>query len=785
MDDRLGISVTGSHQRRDFQKQVANIQGWQALVQLPDLDPSLAVDARPTDADGNPLAMFMAPNADGVLESTAAHFFPKDMNYGIDNVERVRNNGQATIQFKASDRLTLTADYTMSNVVSATNTIGWGIWNNFGANINSYQLDENGTAVYANISGDDGSFTASRNTTEFDMKSVGFNAEFQVRDNLKVTFDHHDSKATIDNGMDDGIKSAGQVILGSADLQYKEYSYLEGDIPKFSVLWNNGTNMLNASEIDSNFSQFLHNPGESEITQSQLDVEWLPDIDYVPSLVKINAGASMTEQTLTGTSGWSGLRGGPGFNPSFTQIFPDSMFTLNNTNDLLDQFSGCGANLSPGYYWTYSFDEAITRQLAVLDADRLGSNEYVVDPYYSTNTTSSVTEETQAFYFNTLWEFDVKDRFVQVNAGFRYEETDVISPSESNIAQQVVWAAPSEWITQFSGVQTVSNEGGYDLFLPMIDIRLDVTDDITTRVSWGKTITRAPLGSLLGGLSLSGSPKIGARTGGRGNTNLLPFQSTNLDISVEYYYDEGSYAAVGLFWKEVDDWIENSTVDVQIDGLYDVYQGARWNEAVANLNAAGTQATDVNIFNEMVALGYANADGQIVPNSTDPLITWRLSSPENVGARETNGLEFAVQHMFGNTGFGTSINGTIVDGDVKYDPYILTAQNALAGLSDSANFQAFYEDEDLSVRLTYAWRDSYLIGQGQSQGTSDVPPQFAKQYGQCDMSINYDVTENVTVFFEGINLNNETEQHYGRFEEQFLFAAQYGPRYSIGIRITE
>ena len=785
LDDRLGIALTGSFQRRDYQQQQANIQGWQANVALPDLDGADFTDARALDASGAPVQNFFAPNSDGVLEAASAHFFPKDMNYGIQDVQRERANGQATIQFEATDKLTLTADYTFSNVVAGSNSIGWGIWNNFGANINSYQLDENGTALFANISGDDGSFTASRNTTEFDMQSFGFNIDFQARDDLKITFDYHDSNATIDNGKDPGLRSAGQVILGSSALDYKEYSYLEGDIPQFVIGWSNGTNQLTANEIDSNFSQFIHSPGESDIQQAQVDVEWLPEFDAVKSLVQITAGASSTKQTLIGTNGWSGLRGGPGFNPSFPEIFPDNMFTLNSTGNFLDEFSGGGSALSPNYYWTYNFDEAVARQAAYLTADVVGINEYVVDPYYTTNTTSSVEETTNSFYINSLWEFDVKDMFVQINAGIRYEETDVISPSQSNIAQQVNWVASSEWITSFSGIQEVSNAGGYDLILPMVDIRLDLTDDLVSRVSFGKSVTRAPLGNLLGGLSLSGSPKIGSRTGSRGNTNLKPYQSTNLDLSLEYYYDEGSYAAVGLFWKQVDDWIETSTVDVEIDGLYDVYLSPRWNEAVGNINSRGDQATDTAIFDEMVALGYANADGQIEPNSaTDALISWRLSSPENVEERKTNGIEVAVQHLFQDTGFGVSANATFVSGDVEYNPYILAAQKALSGLSDSANFQAFYEDEKLSVRLTYAWRDSYLIGQGQGQGTSDVPPQFAKEYGQWDMSVNYDITENVTVFVEGINLNNETEQHYGRFEEQFLFAGQYGPRYSVGVRLS-
>ncbi|MBU2178805.1 MAG: TonB-dependent receptor, partial [Gammaproteobacteria bacterium] len=134
------------------------------------------------------------------------------------------------------------------------------------------------------------------------------------------------------------------------------------------------------------------------------------------------------------------------------------------------------------------------------------------------------------------------------------------------------------------------------------------------------------------------------------------------------------------------------------------------------------------------------------------------------------------------SGFGLGVNATVVQGDVEFDTESLSQQAPLTGLSDSANFQAFYERDGWSAKIAYAWRDSYLIGVGQSQGSSDAPPQFARTYGQWDVSVNYAWNDQLTVFVEGVNLNNETEQGYGRYEEQFLFARQYGPRYTIGMR---
>ena len=771
-DDTFGFAVSFSHQERDFQQQNANIQGWQANVDLPTLDEGDYIDARPVDSDGNP---------------TGNYFFPKDMNYSIADVERERTNGQVTLQYSPVENFTATVDYTASRAITGVNTVGWGIWNEFGSNINGYELDENGTAIYADISGNDGSFTASRGTTEVKARSIGLNLEWQINDEWEVEFDYHDSKNETDNGADDGLGSTGQIILGSDQLKSKVYDYRTGEIPHAYVNWNNGTTVLDPSEIDSNFSQFSYSPGESKVEQAQLHTTWFNERFEIP-LVKVKFGAAHTKQTMGGFTAWSGLRGGPGFNPSFTEIFPDGMFTYNDTGDMLDQFSGGGSALEPNYYYTYSFEEALARQLAYLNEDLLGDNQYSIDPFYDgIDSESYVEEKTQSFYVNSLWEFEVANYFVQINAGLRYEDTDVTSTVRQRVESQVNWVSASEWIMQYETGGTdnfYQEEGNYDIWLPNIDVKVEITDELVGRVSWGKTMARAPLGNLAGGRSLTGSPKPGARTGSQGNTNLLPFESTNLDLSLEYYYGEGSYASVGYFKKDVDNFIQTQITETTIDGLYDILNGPRYLEAVASVEARGEQATSDAVFNEMLALGYGNADGAIEPTSSDPLMVWNISQPQNTDSKSVDGFEVAVQHLFGESGFGLGVNATFVDGDVEFDVASLTQQAPLSGLSDSANFQAFYDKDGLSVKVTYAWRDSYLIGVGQSQGSSDAPPQFGDTYGQWDLSVNYDINENMTVFFEGINLNNETERGYGRYEEQFLFARQYGPRYTIGARYS-
>ncbi|MDO6487324.1 TonB-dependent receptor [Colwellia sp. 6_MG-2023] len=776
-DDTLGFSVSASHQRRDFQQQSASIQGWQANVALPtNLADENVIDPRPINEEG---------------ERVGDYFFPRDLGYNIANIARERTNGNITFQYAPTEDLIVTLDYTATIATTGVNSIGWGMWNDYGGNINAYELDENGTAIYADISGNDGSYTASRNTTEVKEDSFGINLAWQATDTLHLALDYHDSTSKTDNGKDPGLNSSASLTLGSDQLTTKTYDYRTGDVPSGQIFWNNGTTTLEPGEIDSHFSQFIHSPGEANVEQIQLRGMW--ENTYNIPLVDIKFGVASTKQTIGGSSAWSGLIGAFGFNPSWTEIFPDGMFTKQSTNNFLDQINGGGSSLTPDHYYTFDFDEVVTRSEAFLTEEALGNGDYfAATPYHDfagTFSQSSVEEETKSIYLQTNWMFELIGFDMELSVGVRYEETDVTSNVQQDVPTSVWWQGGSEWHTQYlSGDSNIlSLTGEHDVFLPMFDFRVDLTDELVGRVSWGKTIARAPLGNLAGGRVLSGSPKIGSRNGNEGNTNLLPYESTNLDLSLEYYYsDEGSYASIGYFKKDVKNFIGNQIVSTSIDGFHDIYQGPRWQQAEADLIANGEQATSDAIFAQIQANGSSlNAQGYLEPNSDDPLIVWDISRPFNSSDEKTvDGFELAVQHLFGESGFGVGVNATFVDGDVEFDVESLDQQTPLTGLSDSANFQAFYEKDGLSVKVTYAWRDEYLIGVGQDQGSSDNPPQFAKAFGQWDMSVNYDVTEELTVFVEGVNINNETEQGFGRYEEQFLFARQYGPRYSLGARYS-
>ena len=167
--------------------------------------------------------------------------------------------------------------------------------------------------------------------------------------------------------------------------------------------------------------------------------------------------------------------------------------------------------------------------------------------------------------------------------------------------------------------------------------------------------------------------------------------------------------------------------------------------------------------------------------ATGSSVTFDVNAPVNEKDATIDGFEVAVQKTFGDSGFGVIANATFVDADVAFDNGSLESQFALNGLSDSANLIGFYENEKIQARIAYNWRDDFFNGvAGASSGTPG--PVNVESYGQWDMSASYDVSENLTVFIEGINLTEETTRSFGRDSRQVIQAAQTGARYNFGVR---
>ena len=251
-------------------------------------------------------------------------------------------------------------------------------------------------------------------------------------------------------------------------------------------------------------------------------------------------------------------------------------------------------------------------------------------------------------------------------------------------------------------------------------------------------------------------------------------ESTNYDISAEWYYADSSYVSVGYFKKDVVDFVGSSAPQVIEDsGFHTPVNGPRWQAAVA---AVGN---DLGAINDYIIENYPDssdaATGFVYALPEDPILPFEVTRPINNEDVSIDGIELIVQHTFGESGFGFQANATKADSDTEYNNVSKAAQFAIYGLSDSANFIGFYDKDGLQVRIAYNWRDDFLASGGGN-------PRYTEAYGQVDASVSYELTDNLTVSLEGLNITDETTRQYGRHKDMTFNYIETGARYNLGVR---
>ena len=384
---------------------------------------------------------------------------------------------------------------------------------------------------------------------------------------------------------------------------------------------------------------------------------------------------------------------------------------------------------------------------------------------------------------------------VSLDVGVRYEETDVASQALVPVVRTVQWITSNEFTavsaTNPDGTTQqdfTSLTGSYDHVLPNVDFNIEFIEDVLFRASYSETIGRPNYNDIQGGLTLGECRAVGCFANS-GDPALLPLESQNIDLSIEWYYAEGSYAAVGYFHKDVDNFIGARFLDGTaaelfpgegFDDLTNPSQGGL--AAIARANGAVTDdEVRTYIFTNFPNDPLVDVAGQIIeagPNN-EP-VNYTYTVPSNAETATIDGWELALQHTFGDTGFGFIANATIVDGDVSYDNLSVDEQFALTGLSDSANFIAFYDKYGVEVRLAYNWRDEFLTGIGHD--SFGAQPRYIEEYYQWDLNASYSFMDNYQVFLEAINITDEITREHGRSSLDLLNVTQVGARYALGFR---
>ncbi len=765
-DDRFGVALTASYQERDLGfNQAAVGNGW-----------------RPFAGDENNWGTIPQPGAPGSQnitnrpDPTDTYSVPQNLGYSVNGIERKRTNGQLTFQFRPVDSLTTTLDYTYSENKVQTQRNELSVWFNFGPSVTSWTDGPVAAPLtYSetiNPATSDLSMGGAKFATKNQNKSLGFNMEWDVTESFGIGLDYHDS--TAESGADSPYGS--NAVLGVAGF-YRGTTTADfsNDFPVMSVVLPTGQSGIDASQMMVTGSSFRNSYMKNEIQQGRLDGHF----DFNEQS-KLNFGVTLTE--VNNRSAFSNVQADTWGGATNAGDYPDEVWKPDTVRQYFDNIAGSGSpNLFNDFF---TFDFETVRQLA---ADALNEETYLASDEFTTDRRTEEKSKSAFVQYSQRWDGAVP---VQAALGLRYEETDVTSRALVPTPVGINWVANNEFSLVTSGTQFTELSGKYDFLLPSLDLAFDVHENVKLRASAGKSIGRPDWGNIQGGQTLNQLVRINGGNGQQGNPGLEPLESKNYDLSFEWYYAEGSYLSVGYFKKDIDNYVGISTQTLSPFDLPHPGQGAYFDEAVGG----GCPTTDLTCIRNFIFDNHAgdpgvtatgvdsngNRTGIISGLAGDPIATFDVQVPANQRSARVDGWEIALQHMFGESGFGLAANATFVNSNLEYDNHDRGEQFAIEGLSDSANFVAFFEKGRWSVRTAYNWRDEFLAGR--FDGTGLPNPVYTEPYGQLDVNASFDATESLTFMVEAINLTDEIQRLHGRTEEEVLFVTQSGPRYMIGAR---
>lgn len=325
--------------------------------------------------------------------------------------------------------------------------------------------------------------------------------------------------------------------------------------------------------------------------------------------------------------------------------------------------------------------------------------------------------------------FSADTRFpISGNIGARIVQTDGQSEGLGTFRlMDETQSPPVEIVVQ---EQVSLSESNVETYLSG-NFRMDfVPDTFLMRASLAEVMARPNPGQLIPNLNVQASTGEGSR----GDPGLEPYEALESDIGLEYYFNDASYLSAYYFRKDIGNFIATIQEQETVPGL---------------------------------------------PG------TYLISRPANVGDGVViEGLELGFQYAFEDLappfdGTGVMANVTSMRDQGTPDVNAITGQSLpFRGLSElSYTFGAFYEDDKFSTRLSYSWRDEFLVN---PSGRTGVPV-FVEDFDSLDLSMSYVINENFSLHMDAINLLDSIRVVNGGSTDLRDELEAYGTRFFLGV----
>lgn len=286
--------------------------------------------------------------------------------------------------------------------------------------------------------------------------------------------------------------------------------------------------------------------------------------------------------------------------------------------------------------------------------------------------------------------------------------------------------------------ELIGTDKTYTDFLPSFNIAWDITENLVLRGAASKVIARPSYTSIAAPGALSyysaeyvndrrvagGAPQEGWQGHGS-NKNLEPFEATQFDVGLEWYFKPGAVAGIGLFRKNVDNFTVPVVRDVQM--------------------VVGGESVTVQ-------------DYETQANGRDGV---------------SQGVELYGQYTF-DMGFGVQANYTYNDtnlASIVLDGESIGSSPLVGSAKNQANVTVFYENEKFLARASYNRRGE-VVG-----GLNGGMTEYTEPYAQLDLNVAYNFTDALTFTASVLNATKEEQRvHLGNDTDARLISSLYSGR---------
>lgn len=312
---------------------------------------------------------------------------------------------------------------------------------------------------------------------------------------------------------------------------------------------------------------------------------------------------------------------------------------------------------------------------------------------------------------------------LRIVGGVRYEKTDF---STHGMRVELIENEQTD-------VEQVVNtpwdaERDYSHVLPSVNLRYEFSEKLLVRAAYTQTISRPKFEDVAAFQIIESKTEedegvfVTEREAEVGNPQLKPYEADNFDLSVEYYPGDIGVLSAGYFHKKIDNFVVIADV-------------------------AGTDSWD----------GYDE-----------------VMQPVNGESATLDGVELSWVKAFDN-GLLLSANGTFSSSDAETLLDGERFETSLPNQSDRiGNLTVGYESDKLSLRLTLAYKSENL------EEIDGDRLRMEDAHKQVDFMGKYYISNDMHVYFNAINLNNEPYYHYFDQRQRNAQYEEYGRTFELG-----